>query len=151
MNVLELKEKAGAIKSGLQDGVLKWSNERIDDFTKGNPTLILVGNRLKKRISNEIAFNSEGIDKYLNEATMWVMDNKDGTADVGSLVDDFMGVLNNMPETPFKMGIFNGAFGGGKISFFLPENPITSMILGKSNCITLKEVDFLELKEIFNV
>ena len=82
---------------------------------------------------------------------MWVMDNKDGTADVGSLVDDFMGVLNNMPETPFKMGIFNGAFGGGKISFFLPENPITSMILGKSNCITLKEVDFLELKEIFNV
>lgn len=45
---------------------------------------------------------------------MWVMDNKDGTADVGSLVDDFMGVLNNMPETPFKMGIFNGAFGGGK-------------------------------------
>lgn len=151
MNVLELKEKAGEIKSELQDGLLKWSNERINDFTKGNPTLILVGNRLKKRISNEIAFNSEGIDKYLNEATMWIMDNKDGTADVGSFVDDFMGVLNNMPETPFKMGMFNGTFGGGKVSLLVPENPITSMILGKTNCITFKEVDFLKLKELFNV
>lgn len=147
MNIEDLKTAVGEVKNDMQEALLQWSCERIDDFAKGKPALITFGEHLKRRIRNEVVFNSEGVDRFLNEAALWVVDGKDGNADLGVVVDDAIAILKNVPESPFNMGMLRGTFGGGKVSFLFPKNILTSALLGESNCITLKEADFIKIKE----
>lgn len=148
MNALEYKEKVEAVKNELRGVLVKWSYNRIDDFANGNPVLLAIGNRLKKRIDNEVNFKSDQLDKYMDEASMWIVDDKEGNVSIGSAVDDVIAVLDGIPETPFKMGFLEGTFGDGKVSLLIPGGVITSAILGKNNCITLKHDDFMALKEM---
>lgn len=148
MNALEYKEKVEAVKNELKGVLVKWSYNRIDDFANGNPVLLAIGNRLKKRIDNEVNFKSDQLDKYMDEASMWIVDDKEGNVSIGSAVDDIIAVLDGIPETPFKMGFLEGTFGDGKVSLLVPGGVITSAILGKNNCITLKHDDFMALKEM---
>lgn len=148
MNALEYKEKVEAVKNELRGVLVKWSYNRIDDFANGNPVLLAIGNRLKKRIDNEVNFKSDQLDKYMDEASMWIVDDKEGNVSIGSAVDDIIAVLDGIPETPFKMGFLEGTFGDGKVSLLIPGGVITSAILGKNNCITLKHDDFMALKEM---
>lgn len=148
MNALEYKEKVEAVKNELRGVLVKWSYNRIDDFANGNPVLLAIGNRLKKRIDNEVNFKSDQLDKYMDEASMWIVDDKEGNVSIGSAVDDIIAVLDGIPETPFKMGFLEGTFGDGKVSLLVPGGVITSAILGKNNCITLKHDDFMALKEM---
>lgn len=148
MNALEYKEKVEAVKNELKGVLVKWSYNRIDDFANGNPVLLAIGNRLKKRIDNEVNFKSDQLDKYMDEASMWIVDDKEGNVSIGSAVDDVIAVLDGIPETPFKMGFLEGTFGDGKVSLLIPGGVITSAILGKNNCITLKHDDFMALKEM---
>lgn len=147
MDALDFKDKIENAKQEIQDVFLKWAYERIDDFTKGKPILITLGNHLKKRIQNEIIYNSESVDKFINEAAMWVVDEKDGNIGIDSAIDDFISILHNIPEKPFKMGMLNGTFGEGKVSFILPDNILVSAFFGNTNCITLKEDDFMKIKD----
>lgn len=148
MNALEYKEKVDIVKNELKDVLVKWSYNRIDDFANGNPMLLAIGNRLKKRIDNEVNFRSDQLDKYMDEAAMWIVDDKEGNVSMGSAVDDIIAVLDGIPETPFKMGLLEGTFGEGKVSLLVPGGIVTSAILGKNNCITLKHNDFMALKDM---
>lgn len=148
MNALEYKEKVDIVKNELKDVLVKWSYNRIDDFANGNPMLLAIGNRLKKRIDNEVNFRSDQLDKYMDEAAMWIVDDKEGNVSIGSAVDDIIAVLDGIPETPFKMGLLEGTFGEGKVSLLVPGGIVTSAILGKNNCITLKHNDFMALKDM---
>lgn len=148
MNALEYKEKVDMVKNELKDVLMKWSYNRIDDFASGNPVLLAIGNRLKKRIHNEVNFKSDQLDRYMDEAAMWIVDDKEGNVSMGSAVDDIIAVLDGIPETPFKMGFLEGTFGDGKVSLLVPGGIVTSTILGKNNCITLKHDDFMALKDM---
>ena len=145
METSKLLDGVEKIKGDLSNSLMAWVDGRIDDFVKGKPVLSVVGSHLKRRLENEMIFNSDKMSKYLNEATMWVMD-KDGTVKADLLVDDLISILKSMEDTPFNYGFLKGTIGEGGINITLPKNPITSFIFGETEAIKINENDLLELK-----
>ncbi|GLL55332.1 hypothetical protein KUBF_29950 [Bacteroides finegoldii] len=145
METSKLLDGVEKIKGDLSNSLMVWVDGRIDDFVKGKPVLSVVGSHLKRRLENEMIFNSDKMSKYLNEATMWVMD-KDGTVKADLLVDDLISILKSMENTPFNYGFLKGTIGEGGINITLPKSPITSFIFGETEAIKINENDLLELK-----
>ena len=149
MEADKLRESVENIRGDLSRSLVSWIDGRIDDFVKGKPVLSVAGSHLKRRIENEMIFHSDRINRYLNEATMWVMD-KDGTVKADLLVDDLITILKSMKNTPFDYGFLKGSVGEGAISIALPKGPITSLIFGNTEAIRINESDLLELKGLLN-
>ena len=149
MEADKLKESMENIKGDLSQSLVSWIDGRIDDFVKGKPVLSVAGSHLKRRIENEMIFHSDRMNKYLNEAAMWVMD-KDGTIKADVLVDDLITILKSMKDTPFDYGFLKGSIGEGAISIALPKSPITSFIFGNTEALRINENDLLELKGLLN-
>ena len=149
METKEFISGVSKLKGELSDSLMIWAGERIDEFVKGKPVLSVVGSHLKRRLENEMTFNSDKMSKYLNEAAMWMMD-KDGNVKSDIIVDDFISILKNMKETTFSNGFLKGSIGGGSININLPQNSITSFIFGDTKAIKITENDLLELKELLN-
>lgn len=145
METKKFIEGIDKLKGDLSDSLMVWAGDRIDDFVQGKPVLSLAGSHLKRRLENEMTFNSDKMSKYLNEAAMWMVD-KDGNVKADMLVDDFISILKSMKDTPFNYGFLNGHIGGGAININLPRNPITSFIFGDTTAIKITENDLLELK-----
>ena len=145
METSKLMEGVERIKGDLSKSLMAWADGRIDDFVKGKPILSVAGSHLKRRLENEMIFNSDKMSKYLNEASMWIMD-KDGTVKADLLVDDLISILKSMEDTPFDYGFLKGTVGEGAISISLPKSPITSFIFGNTRAIKINENDLLELK-----
>lgn len=145
METRKFIEEIDKLRGDLSDSLMVWAGDRIDDFVQGKPVLSLAGSHLKRRIENEMAFNSDKMSKYLNEAAMWIMD-KDGNVKADLLIDDFISILKSMKETSFSYGFLKGQIGAGVINIHLPRNPLTSLIFGDTTAIKITENDLLELK-----
>ena len=53
-----------------------------------------------------------------------------------------------MEEMPFGKGFIRGTIGKGSIRFALPDNPITSILFGKTGAIKITDADLMELKKL---
>lgn len=55
---------------------------------------------------------------------------------------------SEMEEMPFGKGFIRGTIGKGSIRFALPDNPITSILFGKTGAIKITDADLMELKKL---
>lgn len=65
MEASKLMEGVERIKGDLSKSLMAWADGRIDDFVKGKPILSVAGSHLKRRLENEMIFNSDKMSKYL--------------------------------------------------------------------------------------
>lgn len=74
METSKLLDGVEKIKGDLSNSLMAWVDGRIDDFVKGKPVLSVAGSHLKRRLENEMIFNSDKMSKYLNEQPcgLWI-------------------------------------------------------------------------------
>lgn len=140
MNTETLKERfLGSID--------KWLEERVDEMLRENPAMAIPAVYMKRGCHNIICRYKERIGEGVDKAALFLAD-EDGNIDADTVFADMMGMLNNMEETPFDMGIIKGHIGKGKVAVTLPENVLTNIIFGSKKTLMLGEEDFRGLKDM---
>ena len=138
---MEVKKNITELKDKLADSLQLWIDERIDGLVLNNPQLKVASVYLKRGAKNFLAKQKDGIGDMIDNAALFLCD-----ADL--LFNDMLSMLREMEEMPFGKGFIRGTIGKGSIRFALPDNPITSILFGKTGAIKITDADLMELKKL---
>ena len=139
MNINELKEC-------LPEAVGHWAEERIDALVAERPELAVASAYLKRGAKNIVAAYGTRMGERLDAAALFLAD-ENGNVDADTLTEDAAKMLDALPETPFKMGVFGGSVGAGRIRVALPDNILTTLLLGDRKTIAFGGEDISALAE----
>ena len=140
MKIEELKEK-------LLTSVDLWADARIDEMVKGNPMLAIPSVYMKRAAHNVIAKKKDSWGKQLDNATIFLAD-ENGEINADSIFGDLMEMLKSIEDYHFDLGIVHGHIGDGTIAIDLPDNIVTTILLGSKRSLTFNAEDFEELKNL---
>lgn len=140
MNIPELKEK-------LLTSLDLWAEARISDMVKDNSALAIPSVYMKRAAHNIIAKNKESWGKSIDNATLFIAD-EDGNIDADTIFSDLMQMLENISNYEFDLGFIKGRINDGAVSIDLPDNIITTILLGSKKSISFTKSDFEELKSL---
>jgi len=144
---MEAKDKLIKLNEKVTSSLETWIEDRIDEFVGSNPKLKMASVYMKRGAKNYLAREKGKIGNMIDSAALFICD-ENGDIDAEMLFDDMMTMFREMEETPFNMGIFNGAIGKGMIRFQLPNNPIFNLLFGDTGAIKITDSDFVELKNL---
>ena len=139
MNIRELKEK-------LPVAVERWAEERIDALATERPEMAVAATYMKRGARNIVAAYGGRMAGHLDAAALFLAD-KDGNVDAETVLEDAVQMLKVMPETAFKVGVLDGSIGGGRIRIGLPDNILSTLLLGERKTIAFGEEDIRMLAE----
>ena len=140
MNVTELKEK-------LLTSLDLWADARISDMVKENPALAIPSVYMKRASHNIIAKNKDSLGKSIDNATLFIAD-ENGNIDADTIFTDLMQMLESISNYEFDLGFVKGRIDGGTLSIDLPDNIITTILIGSKKRISFTKDDFEELKSL---
>ena len=140
MNIPELKEK-------LLTSLDLWADARISDMVKENPALAIPSVYMKRAAHNIIAKHKDSWGKSIDYATLFIAD-EDGSIDADTIFSDLMQMLENISNYEFDLGFIKGRIDGGALAIDLPDNIITTILLGSKKSISFTKDDFEELKSL---
>lgn len=139
MNINELKER-------LPEALGRWAEERIDALVAERPELAVAAVYMKRGAKNIIAAYGARMGGQMDAAAMFLCD-ESGNVDADTLTADAARMLDTLPETPFKIGVFGGSIGGGRIRIGMPDNILTTLLLGDRKTIAFGREDIAALAE----
>ena len=140
MNVTELKEK-------LLTSLDLWADARISDMVKENPALAIPSVYMKRASHNIIAKHKDSWGKSIDNATLFIAD-EEGNIDADTIFSDLMQMLENISNYEFDLGFIKGRIDRGALSIDLPDNIITTILIGSKKSISFTKDDFEELKSL---
>ena len=140
MNITELKER-------LPQAVERWAEERIDALAADKPELAIASVYIKRAARNVASVYMGRITEHIDAAALFLAD-ENGNIDTDTLMQDVMSLLRAMPETTTQCGILQIRIGVGKIQIGLPDNIVTTLLLGDRKTIALGEEDLTSLKNL---
>ena len=144
---MEAKKNITELKDKLAESLQLWIDERIDGLVSNNPQLKVASVYLKRGAKNFLAKQKDGIGDMIDNAALFLCD-ENGNVDADLLFNDMLSMLREMEEMPFGKGFIRGTIGKGSIRFALPDNPITSILFGKTGAIKITDADLIELKKL---
>lgn len=128
----------GTVKTAIQS----WGNGKIDELFAGREK---AGFFAKKALNNYIAREDERINKWIDNAFLFIADEK-GNIDSDEVVETLCNLLGEMKENTYPIGPVDVTVGKGEIGIKLPNNFLLDMLLGNKSVIKFTKEDFLELK-----
>lgn len=145
---MDLKQQSLELKSSLVSSVELWADERIRDLAASNPVFAPMAKYMKRGVHNMLVQKDKEITEKIEGIMLFVAD-ENGNYNKEELFDDMMNLFKTMKPYKFEQGIVKGTIGEGSILLELPDNQLTSFIMGGNNAIRITEPDFLQLKSIF--
>lgn len=145
---MDLKQQSLELKSSLVNSVELWADERISDLAVSNPVFAPMAKYMKRGIHNILVQKDKEITEKIEGIMLFVAD-ENGNYNKEELFDDMMNFFKTMKPYKFEQGFIKCTIGEGSILFELPDNQLTSFIMGGNNAIRITEPDFIQLKSIF--
>lgn len=139
MKIEELKER-------LPKAVGRWAEERIDALAAERPEMAVAATYMKRGARNIVAAYGGRMAGHLDAAALFLAD-EEGNVDAAAVVEDAVQMLKTMKETAFKVGMLEGSVGGGRIKLSLPDNILTTLLLGDRKTLSFGEEDIRMLVE----
>lgn len=140
MNIRELKER-------LPEAVERWADARIEDMARGDARLSIASVYMRRAAHNIAAMYAKRMQEAVDGMALFVAD-ENGDVDADTLAHDAVEMLRAMPRQEWDFSLLHGTVGEGKIEVELPDNALTTLLLGSKKTISIDADELMELKAL---
>ena len=137
MNIRELKES-------LPEAVERWADARIEDMARGDARLSIASVYMRRAARNVTAMYAKRMQEAVDGMALFVAD-ENGDIDAGTLASDAVELLKAMPRQEWDFSLLHGTVGEGKIEICLPDNALTTLLLGAKKTLSIEAEELATL------
>lgn len=140
MNLQTLKER-------LPEAVERWADARIEDMARGDARLSIASVYMKRAVKNVTALYGKRMQEAVDGMALFVADGN-GNVDADTLAHDAVELLKAMPRQEWDFSLLHGTIGEGRVEVELPDNALTTLLLGSKKTIAINADELTELKAL---
>ena len=140
MNLQPLKER-------LPEAAVRWADARIDDMAQGDARLSIASVYMKRAVRNVAALYAKRMQEAVDGMALFVAD-ENGDVDADTLMHDAVEMLRAMPRQEWDVSLLHGTVGEGKVEIELPDNALTTLLLGSKKTIAIDADELTGLKAL---
>lgn len=137
MNIRELKER-------LPEAVERWADARIEDMARGDARLAVASVYMKRAAHNVTALYATRMQEAVDGMALFVAD-ENGDVDADTLMKDAVEMLRAMPRQEWDFSLLHGTVGEGRVEVELPDNALTTLLLGAKKTISIDGDELIEM------
>lgn len=142
MRTDDINKFKGEMKSALQ----QWGNSKIDEIFPDKPQIKAMA---KNGLNNIIARSDERLNKWI-DTFMLFAGKENGIIDTDAIVDIATEMFKELEPNRYQFKFMDIEVGKGQVVFYLPQNMLFDLLLGKSGTFRMTVDDILEIKKYFS-